>query len=72
MPLTFQFIDVSQVLGNTVPEVDLESLGPLHLCTVQKSMFSMVTPEVHALLQEHNFKSIIVMGIEVSTHLIHQ
>ena len=52
-------------LGHTVPEVDLPSLGYLHLATVEKSLFSMATPEVLAYLQQHNFKSIIVCGIEV-------
>lgn len=52
-------------LGNTVPEVDLQSLGYLHLGTVEKSLFSMATPEVLAYFQHHNFKSIIVVGIEV-------
>lgn len=56
-------------LGNTVPEIDLASLGPLHLGTVEKTLFSMVTPEVQALLQQHNFKSVIVMGIEVGRSL---
>ncbi|KIP09837.1 hypothetical protein PHLGIDRAFT_85994 [Phlebiopsis gigantea 11061_1 CR5-6] len=54
----------SRALGNTVPEVDLQSLGPLHLGTVEKTLFSMVTPEVISLLQEHDLKSVIVMGIE--------
>jgi hypothetical protein len=60
---------IPTALGNTVPEVDLASLGSLHLGTVEKSMFSMVTPEVQELLQKYNFKSVIVMGIEVSTRL---
>lgn len=60
-----ELIDVSAALGNTVPEVDLQSLGPLHLGTVEKSLFSMVTPEVTSLLQENDLKSVIVMGIEV-------
>ena len=52
-------------LGHTVPEVDLQSLGVLHLATVEKSLFSMCTAEVDAYLKQHNFKSVIVMGIEV-------
>ena len=52
-------------LGNTVPEIDLASLGPLHVGTVEKTLFSMITPEVHAALEHHNAKSVIVMGIEV-------
>ena len=52
-------------LGYTVPEVDLQSLGVLHLATVEKSLFSMCTAEVDAYLKQHNFKSVIVLGIEV-------
>ncbi|KAI0092543.1 Isochorismatase-like protein [Irpex rosettiformis] len=54
----------SRALGHTVPEVDLQSLGVLHLATVEKSLFSMCTAEVDAFFKQHNFKSIIVMGIE--------
>jgi hypothetical protein len=56
---------VTSALGHTVPEVDLQSLGALHLATVEKSLFSMCTAEIHAHLQQHNLKSIIVLGIEV-------
>ena len=55
-------------LDNTVPEINLNSLGPLHLGTVEKSLFSMVTPEVDAALKQHNFKSVIVLGIEVRVY----
>lgn len=48
-----------------MPEVDLQSLGSLHLGTVEKSLFSMATSEVDAYLKQHNFKSIIILGIEV-------
>ena len=48
-----------------MPEIDLASLGPYHVGTVEKTLFSMITPEVHAALQHHNAKSVIVMGIEV-------
>ncbi|PSS36855.1 hypothetical protein PHLCEN_2v1283 [Hermanssonia centrifuga] len=54
-------------LGDTVPEIDLQNLGPLHLGTLEKSLFSMVTPELEGLLRHHNFKSVIIMGIEVMT-----
>ncbi|KAI0346998.1 Isochorismatase hydrolase [Trametopsis cervina] len=54
----------SRALGHTVPEVELQSLGILHLATVEKSLFSMCTTEVDAYLKQHNFQSIIVMGIE--------
>ncbi|GJE84770.1 isochorismatase hydrolase [Phanerochaete sordida] len=54
----------AKALGDTVPEVDLEGMGPLHLGTFDKSMFSMATPEVIELLQRYNIKTVIIMGIE--------
>lgn len=51
-------------LGETVPEVDLEGLGPLHLGTFDKTLFSMATPEVLSMLQRYNIKTVILMGIE--------
>lgn len=52
-------------LGNTVSDIDLSILGPLHLGTISKSLFSMVTPELQTALQEHNIQSVIITGIEV-------
>lgn len=52
-------------MGTTVPEIDLASLGPLHLATVEKTLFSMFTPEVGSLLKRQNFKSVVIFGIEV-------
>jgi len=43
----------------------LASLGPLHLATIEKTLFSMATPEVLSLLDKHNFKSLVLFGIEV-------
>jgi hypothetical protein len=57
-------------LGSTVPEIDLASLGPLHLATVEKTLFSMFTPEVESILQNGNFKSVVIFGIEVRTRLV--
>ena len=55
-------------LGNTTPEIDLKSLGPLHLVTVEKTLFSMFTPEVKQLLESRkNVRSIVLFGIE--THV---
>ncbi|KAG6333767.1 hypothetical protein ID866_5329 [Astraeus odoratus] len=52
-------------LGPTVPEFDLTSLGDLHIATVEKVLFSMMTPEVKALLHERpHIKSIVLSGIE--------
>lgn len=49
-------------------ELDLLQLGPLHRKTIEKTLFSMVTPEMSEVLEsaEHaNVKSILLMGIEV-------
>lgn len=48
-----------------MPEIEINTLGPLHLGTIAKSLFSMVTPELQAALQERNIKSVIITGIEV-------
>ncbi|KAN0131274.1 Isochorismatase-like protein [Lactarius tabidus] len=53
-----------RALGKTDDRFDLTSLGPLHLGTFEKTLFSMATPEVLSLLREHDFKSLILMGIE--------
>ncbi|KAG1773842.1 Isochorismatase-like protein [Suillus occidentalis] len=42
-------------LGNTIPDIDLPALGPLLLATIEKGLFSMVTPEI---------KSVVLFGIE--------
>jgi len=54
----------SRALGSTVPEIDLQTLGPLHLKTVEKTLFSMFTPEVEAILKKHDLKSVVLFGIE--------
>ncbi|KAF9224337.1 Isochorismatase hydrolase [Gyrodon lividus] len=52
-------------LGNTTPEIDVASLGDLHVATVEKSLFSMLVPEVKALLRERpHVKSVVLFGIE--------
>ncbi|KIK99712.1 hypothetical protein PAXRUDRAFT_822482 [Paxillus rubicundulus Ve08.2h10] len=52
-------------LGNTAPEIDLASLGDLHVATIEKSLFSMMVPEIKALLQERpHVKSVVLFGIE--------
>jgi len=57
----------SLALGPTVPELSptFMDLGPLHLGTVEKTLFSMVTPEVTSILKDHNFQSVCIFGIEV-------
>lgn len=54
-------------LGNTIPDIDLPSLGPLLVATTAKGLFSMMMPEVKAILHEHpQIKSVVLFGIEVS------
>jgi len=53
-----------RALGKTDDRIDLASLGPLRLATIEKSLFSMVTPELQALIGSHDFKSFVLMGIE--------
>ncbi|KAI0296060.1 Isochorismatase hydrolase [Multifurca ochricompacta] len=51
-------------LGKTDDRFDLASLGPLHLGTFEKTLFSMATPEVLSLIEKHNLKSLVLLGIE--------
>ncbi|TFY59083.1 hypothetical protein EVG20_g7913 [Dentipellis fragilis] len=51
-------------LGPTVPELPAEPLGDLHLGTIEKTLFSMATSEVIAILKERDLKSVILFGIE--------
>ncbi len=58
-------------LGPTDPAIDLESLGSLHVGTADKTLFSMLTPEVKdVLLSRPHIKTVILMGIEVSPNLL--
>jgi hypothetical protein len=53
-------------LGPIVPEIDLASLGSLHLATVDKTLFSMLHPQVIPILQSRpSVDSIVLFGIEV-------
>ncbi|KAJ7781613.1 Isochorismatase hydrolase [Mycena metata] len=55
----------TKVLGPIDPAVNLESLGSLHVATYDKTLFSMLTPEVLAFLESRpHIKSIVLMGIE--------
>jgi len=57
-----------QRLGSTVPEVDLQSLGPLCLPPIAKTSFSMLIPAVQSILSARSsIKDIILVGIE--THV---
>jgi len=54
-----------KALGSTAPEIIIDSLGPLHLGTIEKTLFSMVTPEVKAILNTNSrLKSVVLFGIE--------
>jgi len=48
-----------------VPELNIHDLGPLHLGTFDKTLFSMVIPPVEAILKERYLKSVLILGIEV-------
>ncbi|KAL4075686.1 Isochorismatase-like protein [Scleroderma yunnanense] len=53
-----------KALGSTAHEIDLASLGDLHLGTVPKLSFSMM-PAVKELLRDHhNIESVVLFGIE--------
>lgn len=43
-------------------------LGQLHLGTIDKTLFSMATPEVKSILEARSIKSIVLFGIEVRTY----
>jgi nicotinamidase-related amidase len=51
-------------LGKTVPELDVHELGSLHLGTFDKTLFSLVIPQIEAILKQHDFKSVLILGIE--------
>ncbi|KAJ4472056.1 Isochorismatase-like protein [Lentinula aciculospora] len=54
----------AKALGPVDPDVDLASLGPLHRQTIDKTLFSMLIPEVQKLVAELGTTSIVLMGIE--------
>lgn len=54
-------------LGPTVPELNVDELGSLHLGTFDKTLFSMVIPQIDAILKDHGFESVLIVGIEVRT-----
>ncbi|KAH9991457.1 Isochorismatase-like protein [Russula vinacea] len=53
-----------RALGKTDDRLGLASLGALHLGTVEKTLFSMATPEFLSVLKNRELKSLVVMGIE--------
>ncbi|KAG6830627.1 hypothetical protein H0H92_015719 [Tricholoma furcatifolium] len=53
------------VFGDVDPGVDLDSLGPLKLPVIDKTLFSMVTDEVKAILEARpRIENIVIFGIE--------
>ncbi|PFH52557.1 hypothetical protein AMATHDRAFT_139710 [Amanita thiersii Skay4041] len=56
---------VSRVFGPIDPAIDLPSLGSLLIGTWDKTLFSMLIPQVHDLIRARpNVKSIVIFGIE--------
>jgi len=53
-----------RALGKTDDRLNLASLGPLHLGTVEKTLFSMAAPEFLSVLNKRPLKSLVLMGIE--------
>ncbi|KAK7061411.1 Aldo/keto reductase family-domain-containing protein [Favolaschia claudopus] len=61
----------ARALGPTDPSVNLDSLGALHVGTFDKTLFSMLTPEVRAFLDSRpGIKSVVLMGIETALSLV--
>ena len=50
-----------------MPELNTAPLESLFLGAYEKTAFSMAIPPVIELLQKHEFKSVILFGIEAST-----
>ena len=57
------------VFGSTVSDIPLDILSEknLHLGVFPKTKFGMIIPEVEKVIKEHDFKSIIIVGIEVGS-----
>ena len=55
------------VFGPTVSDIPLDILSEknLHLGVFPKTKFGMIIPEVENVIKERDFKSIIIVGIEV-------
>ncbi|KDQ29273.1 hypothetical protein PLEOSDRAFT_1055245, partial [Pleurotus ostreatus PC15] len=55
----------AKALGPIVPDIDLVSIGPLLIGNFDKTLFSMVTPDVKALLDTRpGVDSVVLFGIE--------
>ncbi|KAH9853903.1 Isochorismatase hydrolase [Lenzites betulinus] len=53
-----------RALGGTVPELDPAPLGKLFLGAHSKTDFSMAIEPVLLLLKEHDFRSVVLFGVE--------
>ncbi|EJD01285.1 Isochorismatase hydrolase [Fomitiporia mediterranea MF3/22] len=54
-------------LGKSVETLNFNLLGQLHRKTIEKSLFSLVTPELDAIMKSMEYahiKSVVLMGIE--------
>ena len=51
-----------------MPELNTAPLGPLFLGAFEKTVFSMAIPPILDILQKHDFKSVVLFGIEVRLH----
>lgn len=57
-------------LGPIDPQIDTSSLGPLYLGSFDKTRFSMITPDIKAILDARpHTTSVVLFGIEASTPL---
>ncbi|KAF5393792.1 hypothetical protein D9757_000381 [Collybiopsis confluens] len=55
----------ARALGPIDPEIDLPSLGSLHLTTLDKSLFGMITEDVKDVLKSQAHPpNVVIMGIE--------
>lgn len=54
-------------LGPVDPELDIASLGPLHINTIDKTLFSMLIPEIQEIFLTEKPLNVVLMGIEVRT-----
>ncbi|KIK65699.1 hypothetical protein GYMLUDRAFT_70784 [Collybiopsis luxurians FD-317 M1] len=56
----------AKALGPVDPALDLDSLGALHVKTIDKTLFGMLTEEVKDILNGHGrpIVNVVIMGIE--------
>lgn len=56
-------------LGNTVPELQSHLTGPHIRADIDKTLFSMITPEIEALLPSGTNTSLDVIIVGIETHI---